>query len=42
MARKHMWVTHAKAGRELGFEPAPVDGALGRAMEWFRAQGMAA
>ena len=37
MARKKMWVTHAKAGRELGFAPGPADGALRRAVEWFRA-----
>jgi dihydroflavonol-4-reductase len=42
MARKHMWVTHEKARRVLGFDPAPVDGALRRAVEWFRAHGMAA
>jgi dihydroflavonol-4-reductase len=37
MARKKMWVTHAKAARELGFSPGPADGALRRAVEWFRA-----
>jgi dihydroflavonol-4-reductase len=35
MARKKMWVSHEKARRELGYEPSPVDGALGRAIEWF-------
>jgi dihydroflavonol-4-reductase len=35
MARKKMWVSHEKARRELGFEPAGVDAALGRAIEWF-------
>ena len=35
MARKHMFVTHAKAERELGFRPGPVDAALQRAVDWF-------
>jgi dihydroflavonol-4-reductase len=39
MARKKMWVTHRKAARELEFRPAPADGALRRAVEWFRANG---
>jgi dihydroflavonol-4-reductase len=39
MARKKMWVTHAKAARELGFRPGPADSALRRAVEWFRANG---
>lgn len=39
MARKKMFVSHAKAGRELGFTPGPVDGALRRAVEWFQANG---
>lgn len=39
MARKPMWVTHAKAERELGFRPGLVDGALRRAVEWFRNNG---
>lgn len=37
MARKKMFVTHAKASGELGFSPGPVDAALARAIEWFRA-----
>jgi dihydroflavonol-4-reductase len=37
MARKHMWVTHEKAQRELGYHPGPADDALARAVEWFRA-----
>ena len=41
MARKKMWVTHAKAERELGFVPGPVDCALRRAIDWFRANGYA-
>jgi len=39
MARKKMWVSSDKARRELGFNPAPVDGALRRAVDWFRANG---
>jgi dihydroflavonol-4-reductase len=39
MARKKMFVTHAKAARELGYSPAPVDGALARAVAWFRSNG---
>ncbi len=37
MARKKMFVTPAKAIRELSFEPQPVDDALRRALAWFRA-----
>jgi dihydroflavonol-4-reductase len=39
MARKKMFVTHAKAARELGFAPRPVEDALKRAIDWFRANG---
>lgn len=39
MARKKMFVSVAKAEQELGFRPGPVDAALGRAVEWFRANG---
>lgn len=39
MARKKMFVSHAKATRELGFQPGPAQGALARAVEWFRANG---
>jgi len=39
MARKKMFVSHVKAARELGFAPGPADGALRRAVEWFRANG---
>jgi dihydroflavonol-4-reductase len=35
MARKKMWVTHEKARRELGFQPAPAETALRRAADWF-------
>jgi len=41
MAKKKMFVTHAKAARELGYSPGPVDEALRRAVEWFRAKGPA-
>lgn len=37
MARKRMWVTHEKARRELGFNPAPAEAALAHAVEWFTA-----
>ena len=39
MAKKKMFVSHEKARRELGFAPGPVDAALRRAVEWFRANG---
>jgi len=39
MARKKMFVTHAKAERELGYAPAEPGGALRRAVDWFRANG---
>jgi hypothetical protein len=39
MAKKKMFVSHQKAGRELGFTPGPVDEALRRAVDWFRANG---
>ncbi len=41
MGRKKMFVTSAKAERELGWNPGPVDRALLRAVEWFRANGYA-
>ena len=41
MGRKKMFVTSAKAERELGWNPAPVDRALRRAVDWFRANGYA-
>lgn len=40
MSKKKMWVTHEKARRELGFDPAPADVALARAAEWFNAAGL--
>jgi dihydroflavonol-4-reductase len=39
MGRKMMFVSSAKAERELGWRPGPVDGALRRSVEWFRANG---
>jgi dihydroflavonol-4-reductase len=36
MARKKMFVTSAKAERELGWNPRPVGEALKRAVEWFQ------
>jgi dihydroflavonol-4-reductase len=39
MARKKMFVTQAKAVRELGFTASPVEGALRRAIEWFQSNG---
>jgi dihydroflavonol-4-reductase len=41
MGRKKMFVTSAKSERDLGWNPGPVDGALQRAVEWFRANGYA-
>src|SRR5271165_3275519 len=41
MGRKKMFVTSAKAERTLGWDPGPIDGALRRAVEWFRANGYA-
>jgi dihydroflavonol-4-reductase len=37
MARKMMFVSSAKAERELGWRLVPVDGALRRSVEWFQA-----
>jgi dihydroflavonol-4-reductase len=39
LARKMMFVSSAKAERELGWHVVPVDGALRRSVEWFRANG---
>jgi dihydroflavonol-4-reductase len=39
MARTKVFVSSDKAKRELGFNPEPVDGALKRAVDWFRANG---
>jgi dihydroflavonol-4-reductase len=39
MGRKMMFVSSAKAERELGWRMVPVDGALQRSVEWFRTNG---
>jgi dihydroflavonol-4-reductase len=39
MGRKKMWASSAKAERELGWSIVPVEAALRRAVEWFRANG---
>src|SRR6267378_6291919 len=39
MGRKMMFVSSAKADRELGWRTVPVDGALRRSVEWFRGNG---
>ncbi len=39
MGKKMMFVSSAKAERELGWQTVPVDGALRRAVDWFRANG---
>jgi dihydroflavonol-4-reductase len=41
MGRKMMFVSSAKAERELGWRMVPVDGALRRSVEWFRANAYA-
>jgi dihydroflavonol-4-reductase len=41
MARKKMFFDSAKARAELGYEPAPVDKGLARAIEFFRVIGAA-
>ncbi len=39
MGRKMMFVSSAKAERDLGWRTVPVEAALRRAVEWFRANG---
>ena len=41
MGRKKMWVSSARAERELGYHSVPVDDSLRRAAEWFVARGYA-
>jgi dihydroflavonol-4-reductase len=41
MGRKKMFVSSAKAQRELGWKLVPVDQALQRAVDWFQANGYA-
>jgi dihydroflavonol-4-reductase len=39
MGRKKMFVSCAKAERELGWKITPVDAALRRAVQWFQENG---
>jgi dihydroflavonol-4-reductase len=41
MGRKMMFVSSAKAERELGWRMVPVDAALRRSVDWFRGNGYA-
>jgi dihydroflavonol-4-reductase len=41
MGRKMMFVSSAKAERDLGWRKLPVEGALRRSVDWFRANGYA-
>jgi dihydroflavonol-4-reductase len=41
MARHKMFVDASKAQRELGFAPGSVEGALGRAVQWYGEHGYA-
>src|SRR5205814_2564426 len=41
MGRKKMFVSSAKAERELGWKAVPVDAALRRAVQWFNDNGYA-
>lgn len=41
MGKKKMYASSAKAERELGYQVLPVDPALRRAIDWFRANGYA-
>lgn len=41
MGRKKMFVSSGKAEHELGWKTVPVDDALRRAVQWFRANGYA-
>jgi len=41
IGRKKMFVSSGKAERELGWKTLPVEGALRRSVEWFRANGYA-
>jgi dihydroflavonol-4-reductase len=41
MGRKMMFVSSAKAERELGWRTTSVDGALQRSVNWFQANGYA-
>jgi nucleoside-diphosphate-sugar epimerase len=39
MARKLMFFDSSKARGSLGYAPRPIDGALGRAIDFFRSIG---
>ena len=39
MARYRMYFDASRAVAELGFPQSPVEAALARAVEWFRANG---
>jgi dihydroflavonol-4-reductase len=39
IARHRMFVDGSKATRELGYQPGPVETALGQAVEWYEANG---
>jgi dihydroflavonol-4-reductase len=39
MAKKKMFVGHAKAAAELGYAPRNVEGAMRRAIDWFQQNG---
>src|SRR5690606_36985545 len=39
MARKKMFVSSAKAERDLGYRPAPARQGLAKAVNWYRANG---
>ena len=39
MAKKKMFVTHAKAASELGYAPGSVESAMQRAIDWFHQNG---
>ena len=41
MGKKKMWASSNKAEREMGWKTMPADGALCRAVEWFRTNGYA-
>lgn len=41
MGRKKMFASSAKAERELGYQVVPVQGALQRAVDWFKQNGYA-
>jgi dihydroflavonol-4-reductase len=41
MGRKKMFVTSTKAETELGWKVVPIDGALRRAVDWYRVHGYA-